>query len=203
MRLEAIQGVEARDGARPWIGLVGQALWFGGPGAVWAFSQPVASLHGLPAAQIADALAIGAACGVTGTLFCGWFGDRAGKVPMILLSTAGVLASTIALVNQSTFASVTVDLIALNICWNIGSVYMFALICDGDESGRASLLVPASHAFGFAVGPMVAGNLADYYGYGVLPAFLAGISALGFLVLVPLWRSARMANPEPCTAPLH
>ncbi|PZU56259.1 MAG: hypothetical protein DI547_17030 [Sphingobium sp.] len=192
-----------RDSARPWVGLVGQTLWFGGPGAVWAFATPIATQQGLSPATIADALALGAACGVVGPLFCGWFGDRAGKVPLILISTVGMLGATIFFVNPRLPFSIGTDLVALNIFWNVGSVYMFALICVGDTSGRASLLVPASHALGFAVGPMAAGFLADRYGYGVMPSFLAGISLIAFVVLVPLWISSRTTALRAAPATEH
>jgi hypothetical protein len=171
--------------ALAWLALGGQTIWFVGPGAFWAFADRIAAERGLGAQQIATALAISTGSGMLATMLCTWIGDRFGRLVPILAATIAMAGSVVLFPNLHGFGDVMADLILFNLGWNIGSVYLFALICGLDCAGWISMLIPGFQSIGLALGPILIGSLADIFGYAALaPSFLVG-AVVALVLLLP------------------
>lgn len=179
--------------------LIAQTIWFAGPGGFWAFSERIAANNGMAADHVAQAMALGMAAGLIGTILPTIFGDRFGRTGPIVLATLvmGVVIYRFGM--AAGFAEGVVELVLFNVAWNYGSVYLFALACSFDTDGRIAVLLPAFQSIGLALGAFVVGHFVERFGYGVTPMVVGGF-LIGAMALIAPGMARRRPRPSDADA---
>ena len=150
------------------VALLGQALWYGAPGAFWTFVEQVATDKGVPTSTAEFAISAGEMAGLLGGVAATILGDRWGRFWPIVSATAGLVIPAI-LFQMSTGAfALALFLGIFYIFWNYGTVYQMSFTASMDWTGRATVMIPAAQVFGLSFGPYAAGELIVGHGDGAV-----------------------------------
>jgi predicted MFS family arabinose efflux permease len=180
-------------------GLVGQAVWFIGPGGYWAFSERVAAAGGLSASTTATALSVGLAAGLIGCLIPARIGGKHGRIWPVMVSTLALIAVVLGTLQRSGAVLFILYIMAFNALWNLGTAYIFGLIASADRDGRLSVLIPASQSVGLALGPIIMGYLVAEQGMLAVGWSFAAAELVALAIFVPF---ARRVVQQPAPRPL-
>ena len=171
--------------ARAALALVGQMIWYAGVGGFWSFTEQVAADNAISSTRIAQAMGIGTAAALIGTILAAGMSNRFGRAFPIVLSTILIGGAIFGFTSSSEFVSITVELALFNIFWACGNIYITATACSFDTRGTIAVLLPASPMIGMALGTFVLGNCIRDLGIGTTPWIAGGFLANGmFLVLL-------------------
>jgi predicted MFS family arabinose efflux permease len=182
-------------------GLVGQAVWFIGPGGYWAFSERVAAADGLSGSTTATALSVGLAAGLIGCLIPARIGGKHGRIWPVMVSTLALIAVVLGTLQRSGAVLFILYIMAFNALWNLGTAYIFGLIASADRDGRLSVLIPASQSVGLALGPIIMGYLVAEQGMLAVGWSFAAAELVALAIFVPFARRVvQLPAPRPLGA---
>jgi predicted MFS family arabinose efflux permease len=180
-------------------GLVGQAVWFIGPGGYWAFAERVAAAGGLSPSTTATALSVGLAAGLIGCLIPAHIGGKHGRIWPVLVSTLALVAVVLGTLQRSGTVLFILYIMVFNALWNLGTAYIFGLIASADRDGRLAVLIPASQSVGLALGPIIMGYLVAEQGMLAIGWSFAAAELVALAIFVPF---ARRVVQQPASPPL-
>lgn len=165
------------------LALLTQLAWFAGAGGFWSFTEQLAAANSLPAAEIAQAMALGAGAALLGAALALGLNGRFGRTWPTLLSAVIMMASVFAFMTTHRFAAAATELAVFNVFWASGTIYLTAAACAVDETGKVAVLVPAAQTIGMSVGSFVLGRLIQDFGFQVTPWIVAGLLAATLLLM--------------------
>jgi predicted MFS family arabinose efflux permease len=142
--------------ARPIVGaaaLLGAFLLQLSIFAVWGFLERIGRADGLSEEQIGLGIGIGVLGGIPGGLLPALIGDRFGRISMITISAAMLVASYIAFATDLHLAGYVLWITILNVGWVLGLTYYMGLTVMHDPDGRLTRLIPFSQILSAGVGP--------------------------------------------------
>jgi predicted MFS family arabinose efflux permease len=184
----------ARRNWTPVVGLLAQAVWFGSPGAFWAFVEQAATDKGIGTGTIEITLSVAEVAGLLGCVAAAWLGDRYGRLRPILAATVGMLITTILYQYTGGIALLAVLLGVYYAFWNYGTVYQYSFVAELDPTGRATVAMPAANVFGMSLGPYVAGQLMLHHGNGAITVTSVAFAIFGMALYLGTFRMQRQKS---------
>lgn len=181
-------------------GLVGQAVWFIGPGGYWAFAERVAADQGLTSSTTATALSVGLAAGLAGCLIPARIGGKHGRIWPVTVSTLALVGVVLVTLQHSGTVLFILYIMLFNALWNLGTAYVFGLVASADHDGRLAVLIPASQSVGLALGPILMGYLVARDGMFAVAWSFAAAELLALAIFLPF---ARRVIQQPTHAALR
>jgi MFS family permease len=147
----------------------------------WGLAPLYLAAHGASASQIGVVAAVYPAVWGAGQLLTGWLSDHTGRKPLIvagMLVQAGALALLVA--GGGAFAWALVAAIFLGIGTALVYPTLIAAVSDAVQPVERAQVVGVYRFwrdFGFVIGALLAGLVADAAGYGSAIAIVAGLTA--------------------------
>jgi predicted MFS family arabinose efflux permease len=152
--------------------------------AVWSFSERIGLEAGLDAESVGLALGAATVAGLLGAGLALWLGQRWGRFLPIALGLGVASAARLAMVTKQVAAVYGATQIVLGMTFFFILPFLMGAAAGLDRSGRWSAAAAGSIAIGAAVGPGLAGWLADGWGYpalGWISLLFAGVSMIAVL----------------------
>ena len=174
-------------------GVTSVLAYFAAQGAVWAFVERFGSQAGLSDDTISVALSISQFPAVLGSGLVAVAGRRFGRVGPILAAFALVLCAVIALFHPTGALLYGTVIGAFLFGWNVFISYQAAVLSDADATKVVMPLVAAATFGGLALGPFVAGALANRYGLPLVLVFGVMLNFVALSCLIPLLLRQRIA----------
>jgi hypothetical protein len=168
------------------MALLGCMAFYFNVGCVWAYVERIGSAAGFTAEGLGNALALGVATGMAGSLTASWQGARFGRVVPLAWGAAGTVLAVTFLLPTVGLSIFVVALALYNFVFNYSLTYQYAVIAAADESGRGVAVAAAFQMAGGAMGPAVAALL-------ITPASFVAVNtlaAIGAIVSFGLFLSA-------------
>lgn len=168
------------------MALLGCMAFYFNVGCIWAYVERIGSAAGFTAEGLGNALALGVATGMTGSLVASWQGTRFGRVVPLAWGAAGTVLAVAFLLPAVGLSIFVVALALYNFVLNYSLTYQYAVIAAADESGRGVAVAAAFQMAGGAIGPAVAALL-------IAPASFVAVNtlaAIGAIVSFGLFLSA-------------
>ncbi|MDC8786392.1 MFS transporter [Roseateles koreensis] len=169
-------------------GLAAVLLLFACIGVYWAFIERVGVLAHLSAEDVGLWLAISNVPALLASLGAPWLAERLGERRMLLLGLGLAALVPLGLLLPLNPTGYLLNLGLFVLLWNALMVVQMAVLGRWDAQGLAVGLTPSAQAFGLALAPLLAGELAEQRGY---PAAMALASGFALLALLSTWIAFR------------
>lgn len=175
------------------MALLGCLVFYFNVGCIWAYVERMGSAAGFTPEGLGNALALGVAAGMAGSLTASWQGPRFGRVVPLAWGAAGTVLAAAFLLPTVGLTVFVVALALYNFVFNYSLTYQYAVIAAADQSGRCVAVAAAFQMAGGAMGPAVAALLITPGSFIAVNA-LAAIGAIaGFGLFLS---AARVARPQ-------
>ncbi|MCX7171539.1 MAG: hypothetical protein NTY41_14990 [Proteobacteria bacterium] len=175
------------------MALLGCLVFYFNVGCVWAYVERMGAAAGFTPEGLGNALALGVAAGMAGSLTASWQGPRFGRVVPLGWGAGGTVLAVAFLLPEVGLGVFVVALALYNFVFNYSLTYQYAVIAAADESGRCVAVAAAFQMAGGAMGPAMAALLV---GSGNFLAVNV-LAAIGAIVSFGLFLSAaRVATPQ-------
>ena len=172
----------------PWVGLFALFLAFGAMTALWAFLERVGPDFGLDSATAARILTVSLLLNGVSALAVAVVGTRFGRaLPLavgMLMTLAGVAAL---MLRHDLYGYVAGTLLTVGL-WNIAFSFQMGLIASADITGKVAVLIPAAVSIGGALGPGIAGTLAEGGSYTPIYLLVGAATAISLVIFLALAR---------------
>lgn len=175
------------------MALLGCLVFYFNVGCVWAYVERMGSAAGFTPEGLGEALALGVAAGMAGSLTASWQGPRYGRVSPLAWGAAGTVLAVAFLLPTVGPAVFVVALALYNFVFNYSLTYQYAVIAATDESGRCVAVAAAFQMAGGALGPAVAAALVSPGSFVAVNALAATAAIVGFGLFLSAARVAREA----------
>ncbi len=175
------------------MALLGCLVFYFNVGCVWAYVERIGSAAGFSAEGLGEALALGVAAGMAGSLTASWQGPRYGRVAPLAWGAAGTVLAVAFLLPQVGLGVFVVALALYNFVFNYSLTYQYAIIATADQSGRCVAVAAAFQMAGGALGPAAAAALVAPGSFVAVNALAAAGAVIGFAFFLS---AARVARPS-------
>ena len=176
---------------RPILGsvtLIGIFIYLVATAAVYTFTVPLGERSGLSTTEIGYALTLGSVLGVIGAGLAAWLNVRKGRfLPITVFSFAVSILAFVLCINTHPVVYV-IALVLLSIFFYFSIPYLFGLAAALDNQGMWAAAAGSAYLLGFAVGPVFAGTIIEFYGYGGLGVVTAITAIIAWLLLTIVLR---------------
>jgi cyanate permease len=202
MKREAQQGKEDDQTAGgfnipAWAGAVVLFVQFGVYSGLWGFMERIGSDSGAGSQAIGTILSLSIAAGFLGAMAAAIIGNRLGQV--VPMSVGFLLTIAMIVLLHVSRSNVTFGVAActINALIQFMVAYQMGFIASRDGTGRFTVMIPFILAAGGAVGPGVAGGLAEASGFSTVYICFGIITAVN--LVITLW-ACSLKTPDPTPA---
>lgn len=172
------------------LGVVSIALIAIGQGAVWTFTERIATAAGLSAEAAGRVLGGGTLLGIAGASLAIWLGTRRGRTAPISIGTCVGIAAILIVVNVPTSSAFIGAAVVWIFFYWFTQPYFFGALAALDRRGRWAASGGGTQIAGTAIGPAVGGLLVTSGSYTALGSLAAVIGLLGLAAIFPVVRFA-------------
>lgn len=173
---------------------VSLAYWIGN-GAIWAFIERLGLQASLDAQQVAAILSAGQLASIAGAVTAAVLHTRAGRARPLFGTISLSVLSLLLIASSANGTAFTVGALLFCFVWSSFLAYLNGLMSAQDSAGRVVALSVSSQTLGMAIGPAVAGGLADAVGYGAVVMLALACHATALVLLIALLQvRSRMAQ---------
>ncbi len=192
LRLPA-RGVDAPAGPlllwpgwRPFIGLIGAAVFMTGVTAVWGFVERMGVSEGFTGQEIGNILAISLIASVSGAFLPAWLGNRYTRFWPMVVALALQLLALFLLIQGMSIEMYAIAIIVYSVGWNLWAPYQLSALAAADASGRVMGILPFAQGTGVALGPLIAGYLLTGDSCVAINWIGAVLSVAALLLFIPV-----------------
>lgn len=167
---------------------VSVAYWTGS-GAVWAFVERLGLRVSPSESLIANILSLGQLAAIVGALTASLLHTRLGRT-LPTVAAIGISVLSLVLIGVASHpAGFAAGTLLFCFAWPSFLAYLGGIMSAQDETGRVIALSVSSQTIGMAVGPAIAGMLADSFGYGAIVVMGIVCHAVALFLLIPIARA--------------
>ena len=164
--------------------LAGIFIFIAAGAAVYTFFEQLGVRSGLTTTQVGFVLTVGSGVGITGAGLATWLNVRKGRFIPISVFCAWYAATSMVLCLNTDATVYIVAVMSSFISFYFAVPYLFGLAAALDKKGRLAAAAGSVYLLGFAFGPMLAGNLIEWYGYAGLGLVSASTTMLSWSILI-------------------
>ncbi len=167
-----------------WVAILALFIQFAAFAALWGFMEAIGDANGLPAETIGTALTFSIVAGFAGATLAAWLGNRYGHIWPLNAGLVFAAVAVVLLAYQDGVAVYVFSACVINGMLQYTIAYQMGLVAHNDYSGRIGVMIPFILASSAAVGPPIAGTIAEAQGFTLVYCGFVAVTVATILLSV-------------------
>ncbi len=181
--LDEEQAVIKRINPLPaWVAILALFIQFAAFSALWGFMEAIGDTNGLSADTIGTILTLSIAAGFAGASLAAWLGNRYGHIWPLNAGLVFAVIAVLLLAYGNGLAIYVFAACVINGMLQYTIAYQMGLVAHNDYSGRIGVMIPFILASSAAVGPPIAGTIAEAQGFTLVYWGFVAVTAVTILL---------------------